>query len=358
MRLFEQRQNMAVYARAFLLEALYRIDPEDPKITTLLSDFNNLAFTSASGTHWEETRPDPSNWNTDTRTTAIVLEALSLVDSGNPLNVNAVRWLMSHRNNGRWQGTQETAWALMALTRWMEASGELQADFQYGVALNGEQVGGGTANRETLFETLELQVEAAKMLPDQVNRLAIGRGEGPGSLYYTSFLELSMPAERVAARDQGITVSRSYYPFEHGKDLSKVSPVSEADRGDLLLVRLTLVAPNDLHYVVVEDPLPAGLEAVDQRLQISPQNFNLPGAYGLQDVFNQGWGWWYFDHTQLHDEKLVLSASYLPAGTYIYTYLARAGTAGKFNVIPPTAHEFYFPDVYGRGEGTQFIVNP
>ena len=78
---------------------------------------------------------------------------------------------------------------------------------------------------------------------------------------------------------------------------------------------------------------------------------------GLGDVYKRQ-GWWYFDHTQLRDEKVVLSASYLPAGTYVYTYLARAGTAGAFNVIPPTAQEFYFPDVYGRGDGPQFTVNP
>jgi len=357
-RLFEQRQNAAIYARAFLVDALYRIDPDDPRIGTLLSDFNNQAIVSASGTHWEETEPDPTNWNTDTRTTAIVLDALSLVESANPLTSNAVRWLMSNRTDGRWQGTQETAWTLMALTNWMEASGELEADYQYGVALNGEQLGSGTADRETLFETIELQVGAVDMLPDQANRLAIARDDGPGSLYYSSFLDISLPVDQVRSLDQGIAVSRSYYPYRRGTDLAQVEAVSEAKQGDLLLGRLTLVAPHDLHYVVIEDPLPAGLEAVDQTLQTSPQNPQLTPGFGLQDLYTQGWGWWYFDHTQLRDEKVVLSASYLPAGTYVYTYLARAGTAGEFNVIPPTAQEFYFPDVYGRGEGTQFTVNP
>jgi uncharacterized protein YfaS (alpha-2-macroglobulin family) len=36
----------------------------------------------------------------------------------------------------------------------------------------------------------------------------------------------------------------------------------------------------------------------------------------------------------------------------------RAGTAGEFNVIPTTAQEFYFPDVYGRSAGTTFTVTP
>ena len=54
----------------------------------------------------------------------------------------------------------------------------------------------------------------------------------------------------------------------------------------------------------------------------------------------------------------MLSADYLPAGTYVYTYLARASTAGTFQVIPPTASEFYFPDVGGRGAGSVFEVTP
>jgi uncharacterized protein YfaS (alpha-2-macroglobulin family) len=42
----------------------------------------------------------------------------------------------------------------------------------------------------------------------------------------------------------------------------------------------------------------------------------------------------------------------------VYTYLVRASTPGTFNVIPPTAQEFYFPDVYGRGDGFQFVIKP
>ena len=40
----------------------------------------------------------------------------------------------------------------MALTNWMSASGELQANYEYAVALNGERLGGGVANQETLRE--------------------------------------------------------------------------------------------------------------------------------------------------------------------------------------------------------------
>jgi hypothetical protein len=107
--------------------------------------------------------------------------------------------------------------------------------------------------------------------------------------------------------------------------------------------------------VVVDDPLPAGLEAIDASLS---GNVAVPTVYTAQDFDTNGWGWWYFDHQEVRDDKVVLSAAYLPAGTYVYTYLARASVAGTFSVIPATASESYFPDVSGRSAGSVFIVMP
>jgi uncharacterized protein YfaS (alpha-2-macroglobulin family) len=55
----------------------------------------------------------------------------------------------------------------------------------------------------------------------------------------------------------------------------------------------------------------------------------------------------------------VLFASYLPQGTYEYTYYMRASIAGEFNVRPARAYQMYFPDVYGHSDGGTFAVeNP
>jgi uncharacterized protein YfaS (alpha-2-macroglobulin family) len=352
-KLYDQWQGLAIYARAFLAQTLYLIDSGDPRLKTLLSDFASTAVVSATGTHWEEKTGDWWNWNTDTRTTAIVLSTLSQLDLQNPLNANAVRWLMSTRKSGHWQGTQETAWTLMALTNWMSASGELQANYKYGIALNGERLGGGTADRETLRQTYVLSVDVADLLTQEANRLVFARDSGPGNLYYTAFLDVSLPVEQIQPVDQGMTISRSYYRLD---DLTH--PVSEARQGDLLLARLTVVVPSAMHFLVIDDPLSAGLEAIDQSLSTSPQSVDVPQEYSWDDIFWKGWGWWWFTHVQMRDEKLVLSASYLPAGTYVYTYLVRASTIGIFRTIPPTGQEFYFPEVYGRGEGSLFTVMP
>ncbi len=352
-QVFEQRRSLQIYVQAFLAQTLAWIDPGDGRVATLRSNLANQAVVSASGTHWEEATSDTWNWNTDTRTTAIVLSVLSNLDANNPINANAVRWLMSHRIDGHWLTTQENAWTLLGLTRWMKGSGELQANYTYAVGLNGETLGAGEANSDTLRQTLELKVDIHNMLPDALNRLAITRQAGAGNLYYTAYLNVTLPVEQIQPLARGITVSRSYYRLD---DLT--TPVTQTQQGELLLTRLTLVAPNSLHYVVVDDPLPAGFEAVDQSLATSPQTIEIPKQISSQDLAWRGFGWWAFDHIQYKDEKVILSAQYLPAGTYVYTYLVRAGAPGQYRVIPTTASEFYFPEVYGRGAGMLFTIQP
>ncbi|MFZ0545324.1 MAG: hypothetical protein WAM60_07795, partial [Candidatus Promineifilaceae bacterium] len=116
-----------------------------------------------------------------------------------------------------------------------------------------------------------------------------------------------------------------------------------------------IVAPNTLHYLMVEDYLPAALEAVDTSLDTSEQ-VGAPQTYDWNRYLYQGWGWWVFDHIELRDEKVVLSATTMSPGTYEYVYLVRATVPGQYRVIPPTAWELYFPDVYGRGDGSLFTV--
>jgi hypothetical protein len=76
------------------------------------------------------------------------------------------------------------------------------------------------------------------------------------------------------------------------------------------------------------------------------------------DPLSRGWGWWWFSRTEFRDEKVVMYSTYLPRGTYTYRYSVRLGLAGEYNVIPTTGQEFYFPEVYGRGDGMLFTITP
>ena len=206
--------------------------------------------------------------------------------------------------------------------------------------------------KDNLRTSQTLQVDVKALLASEANRLVFARDGNAGALYYTNHLTVNLPAGQVKALDQGILLTRRYYALTDLK-----TPITQASLGQELQVPLTIVAPAGLSYVVVNDPLPAGLEAVDTSLKSSPTN-DIPPDYDWARIGQDGWGWWYFPHAELRDEKLVLSANYLPGGTYTYTYRVRAMTSGVFQVIPPTAQEFYFPEVYGRGDGSVFTVKP
>ena len=354
--LFENREKLSHYGRAFLALTLDRVESGDTRVQTLLSDLNNAAILSATGAHWEEQYHDWWAMNTDTRSSGIILDALVRLDPENELIPNVVRWLMVARKDGIWETTQETAWALIAFTDWMLVSGELEGNFEYAAALNGEELAAGTVSAENVDESVKIRVAIRDLLADRGNVLNVGRGPGDGRLYYTAHLRIYLPVEEIEPANRGIIVYRQYADAACVPAEGAPCPeLQEVKVGDTVRVKLTIIAPNDLYYVVVEDPLPAGGEAIDtglattSLLEQDPRLQRQAEHPMWRDFY---WWWWHwYSRTEMRDEKVVLFADYLPKGTYEYTYTFRATLPGEYRVIPTVASEMYFPEVFGRSDG-------
>ncbi len=357
--LFANRSKLSHYGKAYLAMTLDHLGRPRGEIDTLLSDLVNASIQSATGMHWEEEGYDWWAMNTDTRSTAIILDAFVVLDPQNALLPNVVRWLMVARKGGIWETTQETAWALVSLTDWMVASGELDADYAYGVLWDGVEHLSVQATEATLRESSTLRFSGDDLASADRHSLTVFREEGPGVLYYTAHVSLQLPADEVDALSRGIVVSRQYAPV----DCSLEGPcpdVGEATVGGTYEVRLTVIAPNDLYYVILEDPLPAGCEAVDTSLATTSVRASGPSVSreASRTSWFSWWWWRWYSRSELRDEKVVLFADYLPAGTYTYRYTVRAVQPGEFKVLPAVAREFYFPEVFGRSDGRAFTVLP
>jgi hypothetical protein len=353
--LYDNREKLSYYARAYLAQALWLRNPGDSRLSTLLSDLNNAAILSATGAHWEEPHYDYWAMNTDTRSTAIVLDTLAKLDPENALIPNVVRWLMVARRAGIWETTQETAWALIALTDWMVETGELDADFDYALYLNEDERAQGTATRQTVKQGTEVHIPIDQLKAETLNALTVARTEGPGRLYYTAHLEVYQPVEEIAAADRGFTVQRRYTLAScEEKDRMACPEVREIQLGDVVRVDITLITSHDRYYVVLEDPLPAGAEAIDTGLATTSLLEQDPTLRREDSHF---WWWWHwYSHSELRDEKVVLFADTLGAGTYEYSYTFRATLPGDYHVIPTVVKEFYFPEVFGRSEGRLLTI--
>ena len=351
--LYEHHERLNLDAIAFLAQTLHRINPADhTRLDTLTQVMFNRAVTRASGIFFEETYDDRWNWSTDIRSTALALNALLRIRPESELLPNIVRHLVSARQGrGYWGSPQENTWSIIALTNWMLFSGELNPEYIYSVALNGDELLRDAALPDNALAADRISVDLADLNKQDSNILEFQRGEGDGALYYTARLDVDVPVDQVEAISNGIEISRSYTLL--GEESR--AEVTGASIGDAVQVRLRISVPNTTRYVVIEDFFPAGAEAVNPDLAISSQLGVIPGGEVI-DPREQGWGWWFFDHIEFHDERAVIYASVLPPGIYEYVYTIRPSIAGEFNVIPPVAQARYIPEVYGRGDGTRFAI--
>lgn len=335
---------------AHLLLAYTIVAPDSDGATTLADDLLGSATLSATGAYWQESQVDYWNWGTDRRSTALALLALSEARPDHPMLPSVVRWLMIARQGNHWPSTQETAWSVMALASWLRSSGDLEADYSYSVAVNGEtRVEDQAVPGESGTQTL--RVDAATLLRDEANQLVIARREGGGNLYYTAGLTLEVPADEAGAYSRGISVERHYY-IENAE-------VSEALLGQIVTVDVQLSFSQNTYFVVIEDTLPAGLEILDTNLLTTAGDTLSAQTLRQQPKWYGGWQWSrnYFDRVELVDEGGRAFADFIPAGEYRLVYQARVITPGVFQAIPARAFAFYQPEINGHSTGQTFSVS-
>jgi uncharacterized protein YfaS (alpha-2-macroglobulin family) len=200
----------------------------------------------------------------------------------------------------------------------------------------------------------------------RVLRATLDAGPGDGAVYYYLAVTEIPSKPPVTPENAGIAVERWYERYETG------APVTTVAEGDLVRVRLRITVPSLRQFVILDDALPAGLEAIDLSLRTASA---LPGpgtAMRAEDADHEepddtapptwgygSWdaGWWSpFDHRELRDDRVVYSATVLWPGTYTATYLARATTPGTFIKPPAHAEEMYNPGLNGRSDGGTFVV--
>jgi len=350
--LFDVRERLGNYGKALLAMALTSVEPADARVVTLLDDLRGAVVESATGTWWQEDGVDWQTLNTDLRTTAIVLDAFATLAPEDAVLPNVVRWLMNQRQAAVWSSTQENAWAIIALTNWMSATGELEGEYNWNATLNDETLGEGAVHAENLNERVELTTAVADLLRDEANTLTLVRdnegNESKGALYYTAHLRYHVDALAVAPEDRGIVVDR-VFRMEDGE--GNATTVNSAAVGDVISVTVTVIAPTDLHQVRVDVPIPAGAEILDPNLNTAPQydaNGNLIEVVRW-DAWNPTW-------KDFRNEKVSLFQSFLPAGTWVYTFQMRATLPGEFRVLPAYAEMMYFTEVWGRSAGSLFSV--
>ena len=351
-RLYGYRDRMPVFGLAYLVDALQaKGEVTGARVDDLHRRLANAILPEGGSAHVEELS-DPYLlwfWNSNVRSTAVVLNSLMRAKSTEAPVRQMIRWLMAARKNGRWGNTQENAWAMEALVRYYRTHEPTVPNFRAVVKLGMEEIATGQfkgRSTEAVSKQLPMAEVLAKGQPGETRPLVFTR-EGAGTLFYTARLRYAVDRLFQEGLDSGIAIERSYAPY-----LEKGSrpPTTSYKAGDLVRVTLTLHLTKERRYVAVIDPLPAGFEAVESWFATTAAS--LSSAHDNQGDDSRGWfDWWQrggFDRVERHDDRVQLFATRLSEGTHDFSYVVRATTAGTYRTAPARAEEMYEPEVFGR----------
>jgi uncharacterized protein YfaS (alpha-2-macroglobulin family) len=328
-----------------------------PRYDDVVRRLYNAVRVEGDQAHIEEIDTDALAWlwNSNVRATALVLDGFVRRKDDPQFVPGLVRWLLAARRNGRWNNTQENATALESLVGYYKVFEAEIPNMSASVAIGSNTVGAATfRGRSSTAQSVRLA------MPDLVRQVAAGTEKeltmtraGTGHLYYSSRLQFVL-TEPLPALDQGMRVERRYERFTE----SGASPAASSfAAGDLIRVTLTLTLPKERRYVAVNDPLPAGVEAVDSWFRTTASDLAKDASASSDD---KSWETRYrrggFDHVEKYDDRVSLFATRLSEGRHEFSYIVRATTAGTFNVAGTRAEEMYAPEVSGRTGAVVVVI--
>jgi hypothetical protein len=351
-RLWNEREKLGAFSLAALAIAMDAASANS-RTEQALDELVELSVREGDTVYWRADPNTRASWRSmasHPKSTAMALIALVRLRPESALTPMAARWLMEHRQGAGWGSTQATIFAVVALADYMLTSGDPYATYDWAVRLDGEIVAEGRVDEASHSARLEPIVITGDRLTPGAHALTFEKS-GYGTLYYTMAARLSLyhdGFEPTVPQGLGIDITRRYDPVDGPAEEQVETPENSAwEVGDVINVRLSVSTSQELWYVLIEDLLPAGFEALNDSLATEAG----PGPMGPLP-----WLWDGYERKEIRDDRVTFFATQLGRGTHHFDYAVRAVTPGRFSARPAVAYAMYRSDVWGRSGSTQVEI--
>ena len=252
-----------------------------------------------------------------------------------------VQGAMQRQVRGRWSTTVANVWARIALER-------------FGQKFEKETVTGitraslGGAAQEFAWKTYQ-EGEAARIQlpwpasPGNDDSLQISQ-EGSGKPWAAIQVLAAQPV--TAPHAYGFRISRTATPVQE-KDAGKTS------RGDIWRVRLTIESDQEMTWVVVDDPIPAGARILGEG---DGRDSHIAAHVEGGGDRSRGNAWPAFIERTFGNFRAYYS--YVPHGKFSIDYTVRLNNAGTFSLPATRVEAMYAPEVFGEAPNQPLSVQP
>ena len=352
--LWDMRGRMSAYGRALLL--LLLDEAKDARGNQLATELLGEAQTRGDVSWWAVAN-DPLLFDyaeTSIEATAFAIQALAKRDPQNPVLERAVRWMMLNRTAGYWSTTKQTAMAIYGLLGFMQARGETPQPFAVDVFVNGQQAGrhSFTAADMTASDPIVISAPAnagANQVRLVTRQPSPAASAGQAALYWSAaavYYDTASADARQGSRQLALT--RKYALLTPVKVKERIvyretAFTGTAKPGDVISVRLTAAGSPEWRYLALEDPLPAGVEAIADTT-----------AYPLEREAPDSW--WYGSRVEYRDSKTVFFQETFDLGRYEFAYLVKVIAPGQFRAVPAQISPMYVPGVHASSEPQAFTI--
>ena len=352
--LWDMRSRMSAYGRALLL--LLLDETKDARGNQLATELIGEAQTRGDVSWWAVAN-DPLIFDyaeTSVEATAFAIQALSKRDPKNPVIERAVRWMMLNRTAGYWSTTKQTAMAIYGLLGFMQARGETPQPFSVDVFVNGQAAGRHAFTAADMTASDPIVIAAPATAGANHVRLvkrppSPSASAGQATLYWSAaavYYDTASADARQGSRQLALT--RTYALLTPVKVKDRIvyresAFTGTAKPGDVLSVRLAAAGSAEWRYLALEDPLPAGVEAIADTT-----------AYPLEREAPDSW--WYGSRVEYRDSRTVFFQETFDRGRYEFAYLVKVIAPGQFRAIPAQISPMYVPGVHASSEPQTFTI--
>lgn len=333
---FNERESISLGSQGFLLmniDNLVKAGQKSafPFLEKLKGDLILEATEDESLVYFQEGITNSKN--TNSRTTAVILYALSKTTQDNPLTKPILNYLVSLNTKPAEKfNTQESIWITLALAETLELN---ESETEVSITVNGKET------NESF-----LPIDSINSF-NNTNEITLTK-DGEDDIYYSLDLEYYTLNKDVQSIESGIGIIRNFYSADDNELVTNML------RGNLYYGKLHLIIPTAMEYVVVEDNLPAGVKALSLDPKVGNEIWKLNSE---NEALINGTTWlnnqiWNFNDIEIENDRILLYAERLPAGVYEINYLVQAGIAGKYNHLPASIRQLFNTSVYARTGGS------
>jgi len=280
--------------------------------------------------------------SSSTRSTALALDAFVQIVPDHPLIPGIVQWLMDQRGPYGWGSTNETSYAILALTEHLLAVRERLGSTQVRADINGVPLLTTTLEAQQPLVSLDIPLE---QLQRGLNHLRIQQVSGTGAVYYRLVQRLVVSETKIPAAGE-VQIQRDYL------DPKTMKPVQAVAIGQLVLIRLTVTLPDDSFFIILEDHLPGGMEALNEKLNTTSH------ATQTWDYYDEYFYWqdYGYNNKEIHGGRVSFFIQEMNQGQRVFTYQARATRPGEFIALPAEAYAMYDDRIWGRSPSHRLAI--